>query len=227
MPAPITGLSSMATRQVLADLAAAYEARTGRAVAVRPMGGVVAARRVRAGAAADVIVLAAPVMAELEAEGHVAPGSRAAFARSGIALAVPEGAARPEIGDAQAVRAAMLGASRIGYSTGPSGDHLKRLVAAWGLAERLRLVQAPAGVPVAALLARGESDLGFQQLSELQGAPGIAVLGLLPEPIQAVTVFAAGIGAAASDPEAARALIAFLASSDAAAAKRRYGLEPP
>src|SRR4051794_14731871 len=127
MTGQLTGLSSMATRQILTDLAGAYGQRTGRRVVIQSMGGVEAARRVRAGEPADIIVLASNVMEQLEAEGHLVPGSRMGFARSGIAMAVPAGAFRPSIGDEDSVKQAILEAPRTCYSTGPSGDHLKRL----------------------------------------------------------------------------------------------------
>src|SRR4051794_20762856 len=148
MTPPITGLSSMATRQILADLARGYEARTGQPVAFRSLGGVEAARLVRAGEPADVVILASTVIERLEAEGHLVAGSRAGFARSGIAVAVRAGAPRPGIGDAAAVRQAVLDAPRICTSTGPSGDHLLRLFERWGIAEAVaqRTVQAPPGV---------------------------------------------------------------------------------
>src|SRR5947209_9318442 len=115
----IAGISSMATRQILADLVGVYEKRTGGRVAMRSMGGVDAARRVRAGEPTDVIILASNVMEQLEAEGHVVAESRADFARSGIAMAVPSGARRPRIDDAESVKQAMLNARKICYSTGP------------------------------------------------------------------------------------------------------------
>jgi len=224
----LTAISSMATRQVLVELAGSYEERTGLPVAIRPMAGVEAARLARSGEPSDVIILASSVMEALEAEGHVTAGTRVGFARSGMAVAIRSGAARPRILDEDSVKRAILDAPRIGYSTGPSGDHLVRLIERWGIASAVlpRLRQAPPGVPVGAMLARGDADLGFQQLSELLDVPGIEILGPLPPEIQAVTVFAAGIAHASELREDARALIAYLASRDAEAAKRRYGLEP-
>ena len=120
------------------------------------------------------------------------------FARSEIAIAVPAGSPRPGVESEQAVRRAMIEARRICYSTGPSGDHLKTLCEKWGVTETVlqRALTAPPGVPVASLVARGEADLGFQQLSELIGQPGIEVVGSLPPEIQSVTVFSAGVSAA-------------------------------
>ncbi len=191
------------------------------------MGGVEAAKLVRAGEPTDVVVLASRVMESLEAEGHIAKDSTVDFARSEIAIAVPAGSPRLGVESEQAVRQAMLEARRICYSTGPSGDHLKALCEKWGVTEFVvgRALMAPPGVPVASLVARGDADLGFQQLSELIGQPGIEIVGSLPPAIQAVTVFSAGVSSDSAEPEAARAFIAYLASADAAA-KRRYGMEP-
>ena len=113
MTGQTTGVSSMATRQILADLAESYEQRTGCRVAIRSMGGVEAARLVRAGEPTDVIVLASKVMEQLEAEGHLVSGSRVGFAHSGIAVAVRSGARRPSINDEESVKQAILEASRI------------------------------------------------------------------------------------------------------------------
>ena len=227
MTRQITGISSMATRQILADLAESYEQRTGRQVVIQSMGGVEAARRVRAGEPADIIVLASKVMEQLEAEGHLVSGSRVGFARSGIAMAVPSGAQRPSVSDEESVKQAILDARRICYSTGPSGDHLKRLWERWGIAEAVsqRAMQAPPGVPVGEIVARGDADLGFQQLSELLHVPGIEIVGPLPPEIQAVTVFSAGVSNTSSQREEARALVAYLTSPEAEAAKRQHGME--
>ncbi|WP_414472664.1 substrate-binding domain-containing protein [Microvirga sp. M2] len=224
----IDGVSSMATRQILAELAALYEQATGSRVAIRPMGGVEAARLVRAGEPTDIVILAANAMEQLEGEGHILPGSRAGFARSGIAMAIRSGAERPAIDSEEAVKQALTAARRICYSTGPSGDHLLRLLDRWGLAETVsrRLLQAPPGVPVGAMVARGEAELGLQQLSELLPIQGIEILGPLPSEVQATTVFTAGIARTSARPETARALIGFLNADQAQEAKRRYGMEP-
>jgi molybdate transport system substrate-binding protein len=228
MSGRIAGLSSMATRQLLADLARDYEARNGVRVDIRSMGGVEAAKLVRAGEPTDVVMLASKVMKSLEAEGHVATGSIMDFARSEIAIAVPSGSPRSGVESEQAVRQAMLDARRICYSTGPSGDHLMALCEKWGVADSVleRALVAPPGVPVASLVARGDADLGFQQMSELIAQPGIEIIGVLPPEIQAVTVFSAGVSSKSSEPEAAHILVAYLASPETGDAKLRYGMTP-
>lgn len=219
----------MATRHILNDLARDYESQTGIKVDIRSMGGVEAAKLVRAGEPTDVVVLASKVMASLEAEGRLVMGSIMDFARSEIAIAVRAGSPRPDVASEEAVRQAMLKANRICYSTGPSGDHLKALGEKWGVTESVlaRALVASPGVPVASLVARGDADLGFQQLSELVGQPGIEVIGSLPPEIQAVTLFSAGVSSTSADREAAQSLVTYFASADSRDTKRRYGMEPP
>jgi molybdate transport system substrate-binding protein len=221
----LTGLSSMATRHILADLAGDYEARHGTRVEIRSMGGVEAAKLARASEATDIVVLASKVIASLETEGHLAKGETRNVARSEIGVAVCAGSALPSLADEQAVRQAALNAQKICYSTGPSGDHLKALCEKWGVPPE-RVLVAPPGVPVATLVANGDADLGFQQLSELIGQRGIEVVGPLPPEIQAVTVFSAGISINSRDHEGARAFVAYLASVETDGAKRRHGMEP-
>lgn len=218
----------MASRQVLAELAAAYEQRSGVQLALESVGGVDAARRVQAGEAFDVVFLAADAIDKLVAGGAVAAGSRVDLLLSGVAVAVREGAPRPDISSEEAVKQAVLAAPTIGYSTGPSGTALLKLFDRWGITQQLqgRLVQAPAGIPVGSQVARGEVALGFQQLSELMHLPGITVLGPLPDAIQINTIFSAGVCNSAAQPEAVRALLAFMASPAAAEAIRRNGMAP-
>ena len=228
MSTAITGVSSMATRAILDDLSRRYQDASGLEVAIKSMGGVDAAKLVRAGEVTDVVVLASGVMAQLEAEGHVLAGSIQGFTRSDMAIVVPAGAPHPDISNEDAVRRAVGAARKVGYSTGPSGDHLLQLCTKWGVLadEAERLVKAPPGVPVGALVAQGDADLGFQQLSEFLGVEGIEIVGPLPPEIQAVTVFAAGVCSASSSPAEARDLIAYLVSPETADAKRARGMDP-
>jgi len=139
-----------------------------------------------------------------------------------------QGAPRVDVGTEQALRKAVLDASAIGHSTGPSGTAVLALLQRWGVLEavRERLVQAPAGVPVGRLLAEGKASLGFQQTSELVGLAGVSVLGELPAGCEIVTRFTAAVCAASARRDEARALIAYIASPETAAAKRAHGLEP-
>lgn len=217
----------MATRAVLLELATDYEATARQAVRLESAGGVDVAKRVRAGALVDVVVLAADVIDQLIAQGKLLAGSRVDLVQSGIAVAVPAGAPRPDISSENALKDAVLAAKTLSYSTGPSGVYLIKLFERWGILDAIkpRIVQAPPGVPVGSLVARGAVELGFQQLSELINLQGIAVLGPLPPAIQLVTTFSAAISVVSQQVEAARSLIAFMAAPEAVATKRRQGLE--
>ena len=227
MKGPITGISSMATRQILAELAAVYESRVGCKVTIQSMGGIAAAQRIRDGEPADVVILASDAMQQLDAGGFLLSESSIDFAFSDIAGAVREGQPLPPLHDENAVRDAMLAARSIAYSTGPSGAHLKRLWARWRIGDAIasRAIEAPPGVPVASLVTDGKADLGFQQLSELLGQPGIAIAGVLPPGAQQTTIFVAGIGKRSAQPERARDMIQFLVSSEAVSAKARHGMQ--
>jgi molybdate transport system substrate-binding protein len=224
----VTGISSMAMRRVLAELGDVYEQQSGQPVVIVSVGGVDAARRVDDGEAFDFVVLAADAIAKLAAGGRVDPQSRTDLARSPVAIAVAAGATSPDVSSESAIRDAVGRARSIGYSTGPSGEHLARLFKRWGIADLTapRIVQAPPGVPVGTLVARGDVELCFQQLSELMHVPGVDVIGLLPPEIQVTTVFSAAVCKASNCPVAAGALLSFFASSEADAAKRRHGMEP-
>jgi molybdate transport system substrate-binding protein len=226
MKPQIKGISSMATRAVLADLVLAYPERDGASIEIESVGGVDAAKRVQAGEAFDLVFLAADVIDRLIGTGHLHAG-RFDLVRSGVAVAVQAGAPRPDISSAAAVRAAVLAARTIGYSTGPSGVALKGLFQRWGIFEQIegRIVTAPPGVPVGALVARGEIELGFQQLAELLNVPGIDLLGPLPAEIQITTVFSAGIGASSAQADVARALLDFMTSPAATPIKQRHGMD--
>ena len=205
MSAVLRGISSMATREVLAELAAAHGQRSGEPVQIESVGGVDAARRVQAGEPFDFVVLASDAIDKLAATGALLAGSKADLVRSPVAVAVREGAALPDLASEDALRRAVQAAATIGYSTGPSGTALLRLFERWGLAAELkpRLVQAPPGVPVGALVARGEVALGFQQLSELIHQDGIALAGVLPPPVAIITTFSGAVCAGSSRAEAA------------------------
>jgi molybdate transport system substrate-binding protein len=228
MTTTITGISSMATRQVLAELAGAYRERSGVVVTFESVGGVDAAKRVQAGERFDVVVLASDAIDKLIGSGHVVADSKTDLVRSPVAIAVRQGSPRPDIGSEDALRRTVLSVRSLGYSTGPSGTALMKLFDRWGIADavRERTVQAPAGVPVGKLVADGRVELGFQQFSELMHLPGIDVVGPMPPGLEIVTTFSAGRCATSTQTEAVAALLDFMRSAAAADAKRRHGMEP-
>lgn len=229
-------ISSMATRQVLADLTEAAAAAGLPEVDVESVGGVDAAQRVAAGEPFDLVFLASGALDRLAADGHVDAVTVTPLLLSQVAVAVPSGtdepAARPDgaaFPDADGVRAALQEAARIGYSTGPSGTALVRMIEEWGLTPTVgdRLVQARPGIPVAKLLADGEVDLGFQQLSELVGQPGVRILGVMPDDCAIDTVFSGAVATTAADAAAARGILAFVASEPVAAVKAAHSFSTP
>lgn len=222
----------MATRQVLAELTRAFTKQSGVVVDIESVGGVDAAKRVQSGEAFDLVILGSDAIDKLIASGHAHAGSRVDLVRSGVAVAVRKGATLPDISSEEAVKQAVLAAPSISYSTGPSGVALAKLFEKWGIAQQIqsRMVQAPPGVPVGSLIAKGEVALGFQQLSELLHVDGITIVGPLPDAIQITTIFAAALPTVLSKetPQAScvKALLDYMVSPMATDAKIRQGMTP-
>ena len=218
----------MAGRKLLGDLIAKFEATSEHRVALECVGGVDAAKRVRAGEPLDVVVLSREVIDDLIGAARIVPGSRIDIWVSAIGVAVRAGGPRPDIGSAAGVKAAVLAARKVGYSTGPSGQHLAKLFASWDTGGKLRerITVAPPGVPVASLVARGDIDLAFQQLSEL-GGEGVEVVGPLPPDIQLLTTFSGGIALSSAQLDAARTLLAFFGSPLLRGIKQAHGMDAP
>jgi molybdate transport system substrate-binding protein len=222
-------ISSMATKPLLADLVALYNKQAPDVqVQVESVGGVDAAKRVETGEAFDGVVLASNAIDKLIASGHVLTGSRADLVHSDVAVAVPAGTPAPDISTETALKAAILAAPTLGYSTGPSGVQLAKQFETWGIAEQIapRIVQAKPGVPVGALVAKGEVALGFQQRSEMLGVQGITLVGGLPKAVEIITTFSGSVAATCQQPDAMRALLAFWQSSACDALKRQHGMAP-
>ena len=227
MASAISIISSMATKQLLAELTTQYQQAAGQAVGIESVGGVDAAKRVQAGEAFDLVILAANVIDQLLAAGKLV-GSRVDLVKSGVSIVVKAGAPHPDVSTEEALKQAVSAARSISYSTGPSGDHLTRLFERWGIADSIkdRLVKASPGIPVGSLVAKGEAELGFQQLSELINLAGVDIIGPLPPSAQIITTFSAGVSATCTQQDAARALLTFLASPAAEQAKRKNGMDP-
>ena len=226
MPSQIKIISSMATKQILAELAKKFENKSSFTVSIESVGGVDAAKRVLAGEAFDAVILASNAIDQLIASGKIV-GKRFDLMKSGVAVVVKSGAPRPDISTEDGLKQAVSAARSIGYSTGPSGAHLTNLFERWGIAEDIksRIVQAPPGVPVGSLVAKGEIELGFQQLSELIHLAGVDILGPLPPSAQIITTFSAGVAATTEQAQAVAGLLEFLASPDSAEVKRSSGME--
>jgi molybdate transport system substrate-binding protein len=182
--------------------------------------------RLQRGEPVDLVIMAGEGLDRLIGEGRIVAGSRVDLARSGIGVAVRAGAPRPDIGSAAALILAITQAKSIAHSSSASGIYLKGLFRRLGLTDalgdRIRQVE---GEPVGSVVARGEAEIGFQQVSELLPVAGIDFVGPLPPEMQQLTVFAAGIAAGAREADAARALVAYLTAPAAAPIIRQSGME--
>jgi molybdate transport system substrate-binding protein len=184
--------------------------------------------RLSRGEPADVLIMAAPALDELIRQGKAVPGSRVDLARSTIAMAVKSGAPKPNIATVDAFERALAEAQSIAYSASASGVYLStevfpRLKNGPEIMAKSRKILSER---VGTVVARGEAEIGFQQLSELLPIEGIDIVGPLPAELQRVTVFSAGLAANAKEPDAAKALIACLAGPAAASAISKSGLDP-
>ena len=185
-------------------------------------------KRLAGGERYDLIIMAGDAIDEQIKLGKAVAGSRVDLARSGIGLAVRKGAAKPDIGSAGALKGTLLTAKSIGYSSGPSGFYMPEVFEKLGIADQIKgkLKQTPSGVFVGKLIANGDAEVGFQQISELVHFAGIDYVGPLPGDLQRMTMFSAGIHAGAKQAGAARALVEFRRAPAAAPVIRKHGLEP-
>jgi molybdate transport system substrate-binding protein len=187
------------------------------------------AQDIEAGAGGDLAILTAEAIDSLIDRGRVAAGSRVDLARSGIGLAVRQGASKPDIGSPEALRAALLGARSVAHSkTGQSGIYFPSVLERLGIAGQMKpkLVVPETGIPIGEIVATGEAEIGIQQISELLPVAGIEIVGPLPAPLQKITTFSAGVLATANDPRAAKALVEFVAAASRPLLEAK-GLEPP
>jgi molybdate transport system substrate-binding protein len=223
----INVMSSLAIKEAYLELVPQFEKQSGHQVATDWAGMVDIKKRVLAGEIVDLVVGSASAVDELIQARKLAPG-RMDLAKSGVAVAVRAGAARPDISSGEALKRTLLAAKSIGYSSGPSGVYLAELFKRMGIAGQVqaKITQTPPGTAVGPLVARGEVEIGFQQLSELLPTQGIDIVGALPADIQLVTMFSAGMHVGAKQPEAAKALVRFLTSPAAAPVIRKKGLDP-
>jgi molybdate transport system substrate-binding protein len=184
-------------------------------------------RRLERGEPADIVILAAGALDDLIARGLVVAGSRVDLVRSTIAMAVRAGAAKPDISTVDALKRTLLAARAVGYSSSASGTYLvTELFPKLGIADALKNRLKVSEGSVGPLIANGDVEIGFQQVSELLPVPGIEVVGPLPSDVQRVTIFSAGVVRGAKHPELARELLEFYRSPGASATITRTGLEP-
>ena len=184
--------------------------------------------RVERGEPVDVVIVASSSFDDLVKQGKIVAGSRVNLASSNIGMVVRAGAPKPDIRSVEALKRTLLNAKSIAYSDGASGVYLStEMFQRLGVADQVMAKRKQiAGEPVAAVVARGGAEIGFEQVSELLPVPGVDYVGPLPREVQKVTIFSAGIATGAKHPKEARAFIQFIASSAAAPAMKKSGLEP-
>ena len=226
--AEIKVIGSPGFREAYNELVPAFEKASGHRVTTEWGGVNDVAKRVAGGEWADVVILPVAQIDDLLKQGKLVAGSRTDVAKSGVGVAVRAGAPKIDISSANGLKQALLAAKTISYSTGPSGVHMARLIQQWGIGDAVKskIVVAASDTPVGVVIARGDAEIGFQQVSELVHVKGIDYLGPLPAEAQEVTVFAAGLHKSAAAPDAAKALMKFLSAPVAAPVIRKTGMDP-
>jgi molybdate transport system substrate-binding protein len=223
--AEIRVMLTAAFKEAYLELVPEFERATGHRVSSQWVSTVQIMDRLQSSDSADVVIMSAAGLDALIEAGLVV--ARTDLATSGIGIAVRAGAPWPDITSGAALQRAVLAAESIVYSTGPSGVYLAALFERMGVAPAIaHKVKQVQGEPAGAVVARGEAQIGFQQMCELLPVPGIDVVGPLPDDIQEVTTFSAGITVAAKDAAASRELIAFFTEPRAAPVIRRKGMAP-
>ena len=221
-------LASNAIKEAYLELVPGFEKATEHRVATTWAGTNDIMKRMQAGETFDLVIMAGPSIDELIKQGKIVAGSRVDLAKSGVGIAVRAGAPKPDISSGDALKRALLAARSIAYSSGPSGVYLAGLFQRMGIADEIKtkIKQTSPGSPVGEVIARGEAEIGFQQISELLPIAGIDYLGPLPADIQHITVFSGGVHTGAKEPDAARTLVKFITAPAAVPVIKKKGMEP-
>jgi molybdate transport system substrate-binding protein len=226
--AEIKVLSTQATEQSYREMVPQFEKATGHKVTTIFTGTLDADKRVAANEQHDLLIMSQSSIDAHVKGGKVVQGSRVDLARSGVAVGVKTGAPKPDISSVDALKRTILNAKSIGYSTGPSGNYIITLFERLGVLDQVKpkMKQTATGVFVGSIIASGEVEIGFQQVSELSQYEGVDYVGPLPAEVQNYTTFSSGILSNAKEAEAARALVRYITSPQAGAVYRKRGMEP-
>jgi molybdate transport system substrate-binding protein len=226
--AEIKVLSTQATEEAYKELVLQFEKASGHKVTTVFTGTLDALKRLSNGETYDLLIMARQQIDELSQSGKVVASSRTDIAKSGVGVAVGKGKPKPDISTVDALKKTLLAAKSIGYSTGPSGIYVVSMFQKMGIADEIKskLKQTPTGVFVGSIIASGEAEIGFQQVSELTFFPGIDYVGPIPAEVQLITVFSAGIPAGTKQADAAKALVSFVTAPAAAAIFKKHALDP-
>jgi molybdate transport system substrate-binding protein len=221
-------LGSGAVKEAYLELIPQFEKASGHKVSITWAGTVDIKKRIAAGEVYDVVMVAAPEIDAFTTQGKVRAGSKVDLVRSSVGVAVKAGAPKPDVSSGEKLKQALLAAKTVGYSTGPSGVHVQGLFAKMGIADAIKAKgkQTQPGVLVAKIVASGDAEIGFQQVSELVNQPGIDFLGPLSPDVDKVTVFSSGVHAGAAQPDAAKALQSFLTAKERTPILKKHGLDP-
>jgi molybdate transport system substrate-binding protein len=212
---------------VMGALVPVFERASGHKVTIKFQAAPQTAKELKEGAGIDLLIADEEVFGDFVKAGRVAAGGGTKVMLSRVGVAVKTGAPKPDIGSADALKAALIAAKSVAYSQGASGRHFLTVIARLGLADTLKpktvIVQ---GKPVGAAVAAGEAEIGVQQVAELLPVPGIDLVGPLPGDLQKIIVYAADVPSGAKNAEAAKALIAFLSSEAAVSVLKQKGIDP-
>ena len=225
--AEITVLSAIGMQSVLEDLGPRFERATGHKLAISFVTAGAAVKRAQGGEAADVVIAIRQGIDGLVQNGKAAADNVTVLASAGISLAIRKGAPKPDISSPDALKRTLLAAKSIAHSRSPNGIYLTGLFKKLGIADEIKAkVKEVEGEPVARLVARGEVEIGFQQISEIIHVAGVDYLGPLPPDVQHITVFASGLAATSSETDAAKTLVRYLTGPAAGPVLKKHGLEP-
>jgi molybdate transport system substrate-binding protein len=226
--ADIRVLAPNAAKESVSEAVTSFEKSSGNKVIVSWAGTEAITKRITEGEVADIVINAAQNIDRLITEGKLLQGSRTDFARSSIGVAVAPSAARPDISSIEGLKSALLGARSIVISSGTSGRYLSDIFSKLGVGEQIKakVRQPPSGAQIGDILAAGEAELGFQQVSELLHVKGIQFLGPIPAEIQSYTIYSGAAHSQAPQPEAALAFLRVLRQPETAAVVRKSGMEP-
>jgi len=226
--AELVVFSTISAKEALIELVPEFERATGHKVDITYAGGTDLANRIRNGRRGDLFIGPEEFSGPLIEEGRLLAGSRVAFARSRTGLAVRAGAPQPDISSPDKLKHALLAARSVSYSAGASGMHFVKVLERLGIAEAVaaKRVASRPGELIGAAVARGDAEIGVQQVSELLPVPGIEILGPLPAELQQTITYGATAFPQSAQLEAAQAFVSFLRSEAARAVLRRKGLDP-
>ena len=226
--ADIKLISTNGVKAVLEELVPQFEKATGHKLAIRFGTAADLKAQIEKGEAFDLAILTAAAIDDLIRQGTLAAPTRADIAKSGAGIAIRKGAARPDISTADAFKRTLLAAKSVAYvGTGATGAEVRKIFERFGIADEMKAkTKLLSGISAAAVVAKGEAELGFSQISELMGIEGAELAGPFPPGVQVHTVFPAAVGTAAREPAAAQALIKFLTAPAAAPVIKARGMEP-